>query len=183
MLLLRTLGVSLAAALVVACSAQELLARVTSCAKKLSSAPYAKDQGGQATIDVCGLTGAVFWRADMDIDCDGKRSSACNTGTDASYQPETASDSSGQPLDAASLPFVVVPMKSTRWDYKASGLALGNVVAVMGGDREGAPRRGSRQGGHARQVAREQAPRRQPVSAPITSGDRRRTRPRTLRVR
>lgn len=112
--------------------AADLVAITTACAKKVSSAPYARDVGGAANIDVCGLTGAVFWKADMDIDCDGKPSATCSKATDPSFLAETAaSDSKGQPLDAAKLPYVVVPLPSSRFDYRKAGLRLGNVVAVV----------------------------------------------------
>lgn len=115
-----------------AVSAASLLAKVQGCAKKISSAPYAKDSGGAATIDVCETDGAVFFHADMDIDCDGKPSAECNKSTDASYQAQTATtDSKGEYLDAAKLPFIVVPGVSSRWSYKASGISMGTVGAVI----------------------------------------------------
>jgi len=115
-----------------AVTAAALLAKAQGCAKKVSSAPYAKDSGGTANIDVCALVGAVFWTADMDIDCDGKSSAVCNKSTDPSYQAQTATtDSKGEYLDAATLPYVVVPGVSSRWDYKTSGVAMGSVVAVV----------------------------------------------------
>lgn len=78
----------------------------------------------------------MYWTADLDVDCDGKSSTKCNKKTDAAYQPETAAtDSKGKPLDAASLPFVVVPLPSSRFDYKKNGLKLGSVVAVVYKDR------------------------------------------------
>lgn len=111
---------------------QQLLALVSTCTKKLSSAPYATDEDEASNLDVCGLQGAVFWKADMDIDCDGKASTTCSKKTDPSYLPETAaSDSKGAPLDAAKLPYVVVPLASARFDYAKAGLRLGNVVAVI----------------------------------------------------
>ncbi len=119
-----------------AVTAAALLAKAKGCTTKVSSAPYAKDSGGAANVDVCGLKGAVFWAADMDIDCDGKQSTICNKTTDPDYQSQTATtDSKGQYLDAATLPYVVVPGVSSRWDYKASGVALGSVVAVIYGDK------------------------------------------------
>lgn len=115
-----------------AVTAAALLAKAQGCAKKVSSAPYAKDSGGTANIDVCALVGAVFWTADMDIDCDGKETPQCNLQTDPAYQNQTsAEDSQGQPLDAASLPYVVVPLPSNRFDYAAAGLELGTVIAVI----------------------------------------------------
>lgn len=113
-------------------TADQLLELVATCDVKRSSAPYASDVGAPANIDVCGLVGAVFWKADLDVDCDGKQSTVCNVSTDPGYQPQTAAtDSSGAYLDAATLPYVVVPRVSARFDYRAAGLALGSVVAVL----------------------------------------------------
>lgn len=112
-------------------TAATLLAKLGACTK-VSSAPYAKDAGGTANIDVCGLKNAVWVSADMDIDCDGKQSAVCNKTADASYQAQTATtDSKGAYLDAATLPFVVVPGVSTRWSYKTAGIAMGTVAAVI----------------------------------------------------
>src|SRR6185503_2965501 len=83
-------------------------------------------------IPICGLPGAVFWKADLDVDCDGKMTAQCNLPTDPAYQNQTAAtDSMGQPLDAAALPYVVIPGKSTRFDYSAAGLKMGSVFAVI----------------------------------------------------
>jgi hypothetical protein len=115
-----------------AVTADAILAKLATCTNKLSSAPYAKDVGGTSNIDVCGLTNAVFFKADMDIDCDGKSSAVCNSSTDSSYQNQTAAtDSKGGALDAAVLPFIVVPGVSSRWSYKTSGIAMGTVGAVI----------------------------------------------------
>ncbi len=112
-------------------TAAALLAKLGTCST-LSTAPYAKDASGTANLDVCGLTNAVYFNADMDIDCDGKSSAVCNASTDPSYQSQTAAtDSKGAYLDAASLPFVVVPGVSSRWSYKTAGIAMGSVVAVI----------------------------------------------------
>jgi hypothetical protein len=114
-------------------TAAELLAAASAC-NVISSSGYKTDDeaGLPANIDVCGLTGAVFWKADMDIDCDGKETTQCNASTDPSFYAGTAaSDSNGDPLDAAALPYVVIPSKSTRFDYAAAGIKLGAVVAVI----------------------------------------------------
>ncbi len=112
-------------------TADDLLALVAAC-NTVSNGDYATDDGGAPAVPICGLTGAVFWTADMDIDCDGKQSQECNLGTDPAYLPETsATDSNGEFLDAATLPFVVVPLPSARFDYAAAGLALGSVIAVI----------------------------------------------------
>jgi hypothetical protein len=81
---------------------------------------------------VCGKNGAVFWKADMDIDCDGQRTSNCNEDTDPWYQDDTAfHQSNGSPLKADSLPYVVVPSSSGTWDYTSAGIKGGGVVAVI----------------------------------------------------
>lgn len=111
-------------------TAAELLARLASCNQV--GGEYATDSGGAPTIGICGLPGAVFWTADLDIDCDGKVSAQCNTSTDPSFENQTsATDSHGDPLDAATLPYVVIPLPSSRFDYAAHGLALGSVVALI----------------------------------------------------
>ena len=113
--------------------AAQLLALTADCLM-ISNGGYQSDDddGAPADIPVCGLAGAVFWTADMDIDCDGKMSAQCNPQTDGAYQDQTsAEDSQGDPLDAASLPYVVVPLPSARFDYTQGGLALGSVIAVI----------------------------------------------------
>jgi hypothetical protein len=97
------------------------------------NATYEPDEGAdEPPIPICQLTGAIGWTADMDVDCDGKTTAQCNDDTDPSYYPETsATDSNGDPLDAASLPFVVIPLPNGAFDYEAAGLSLGSVVAVV----------------------------------------------------
>jgi hypothetical protein len=112
-------------------TAAELRARIATC-DPVNGGSLATDDGRAATVSICGLSGAVFWKADLDIDCDGMHTDRCNRTTDPSYQNQTAAtDSRGNPLDAASLPYVVLPGKSTRFDYRAAGLALGSVFAVI----------------------------------------------------
>jgi hypothetical protein len=109
-----------------------ILAKLAACTTKVSKVPYARDVGGIENVDVCSLGNAVFWRADLDVDCDGTPSDVCNVFTDPSYQSQTASiDSHGAYLDAAKLPYIVVPSSSARWNYKASDIALGSVALVI----------------------------------------------------
>ncbi|MGY1496307.1 glycoside hydrolase family 75 protein [Streptomyces sp. QTS52] len=112
-------------------SAANLLAKVTSCSQ-LSSGKYRTDDETSASIPVCGKNGAVFWKADMDIDCDGQRTSKCSETTDPWYQDDTAfHQSNGKPLKADSLPYVVVPSTSSIWNYSGAGIKGGGVVAVI----------------------------------------------------
>ncbi|MFJ8845133.1 glycoside hydrolase family 75 protein [Streptomyces cyaneofuscatus] len=119
-----------------AVSAEELLAEVRSC-RPISRGKYRTDANrSKATVPVCGTTDAVFWKADMDIDCDGRKTKACNTTSDPYFQPQTAFQTSrGKPLDSARLPFVVVPAPGRIWDYRKSGLTGGSVVAVIHKDQ------------------------------------------------
>jgi hypothetical protein len=116
-------------------TAAQLLARIATC-DPVVGGPFSLDASEPATVSICGLPDAVFWKAELDVDCDGRMTEQCNLSTDGAYQDQTAAtDSMGDPLDAAALPYVVVPGKSTRFDYKMAGLAMGSVFAVIYKDR------------------------------------------------
>jgi hypothetical protein len=116
-------------------SAADLLAKIATC-DDVVGGTFATDEGGTSNISICGLTGAVFWKADLDVDCDGKQSAECNLTADPDYDDETsATDSHSDPLDAAALPYVVIPGKSAKFDYETAGLAMGSVVAVIYDDK------------------------------------------------
>jgi hypothetical protein len=108
-------------------SASALLALTNGC-KVVSAHSYALDNGTKTNI--CALNGAIFWKADMDIDCDGKTTTQCNSNTDCCYQNDTAfHNNSDQPLTASTTPYVVIPN-----DFHYSGLDTsngGNVTAVI----------------------------------------------------
>jgi hypothetical protein len=118
-------------------TAAELLAATAGCATVVSNGKFATDDdGSSATVDICGATNAVYWTADMDIDCDGLMSTQCRLSTDPDYQDETSAvDSHGDALDAAALPYVVVPSPSSRFRFTDAGLDLGSVVAVIYNDQ------------------------------------------------
>ncbi|WNI28216.1 glycoside hydrolase family 75 protein [Streptomyces sp. ITFR-6] len=115
--------------------AAELLAKVSSCSQ-ISNGKYRTDEETSATVPVCGANGAVFWKADMDIDCDGQVTTACNEDTDPWFQDDTAFHTSGdKPLSAEKLPYVVVPSSSSIWNYSSAGIKGGGVVAVIYGGK------------------------------------------------
>lgn len=115
--------------------AADLLARVRDCVP-VSRGRYRADEGTSATIPVCGTKEAVFWKADMDIDCDGRPGSRCNSRTDPLFSDATAYEQSdGRYLSAETLPFIVVPAPSAIWDYRAHGVHGGAVAAVVYEDR------------------------------------------------
>jgi len=112
-------------------TADELLAKVTTC-NQISTGKYATDTGAVPSVAVCDKTGAVFWKSDMDIDCNGKITAQCNDSTDPYFFNDTSfHQSDGTPLDAAALPYVVVPEPSGLWDYRVSKVRGGSVAAVI----------------------------------------------------
>ena len=125
-------------------TAEQLLGKVKNCAKQISNGTYSSDNGrgkyrfeanGRAAlagIRVCEKSGAVYFKADMDIDCDGQQTTHCNKANDPYFQPETAcTQSNGRYLISEKLPFVVVPLKSSIWDPARSGLKCGTVGVVI----------------------------------------------------
>ncbi|MFE5813657.1 glycoside hydrolase family 75 protein [Streptomyces sp. NPDC056479] len=112
-------------------SAADLLSRVSKCTA-VSKGRYRSDNGATAKIPVCGTDDVVFWKADMDIDCDGQVTGRCNSRTDPHFSGATAfRQSDGRPLSAERLPYIVVPTPSGIWDYRAHGVRGGSVVAVV----------------------------------------------------
>lgn len=111
-------------------TAADLLALVQNCQQVAGTTKFATDDGDASTIPICQLQGAVWWTSDMDIDCDGGQSAACKA--DPWYLPETsATDSNGNPLDASTLPYIVVPLESNGFDPATHGVHLGDVAAVI----------------------------------------------------
>ncbi|WP_086729366.1 glycoside hydrolase family 75 protein [Streptomyces carpinensis] len=111
--------------------AADLLAKARGCAP-VSRGRYRPDAGKPATIEVCGLRGAVFWKADMDIDCDGRPTRRCNRRTDPGFSPASAYEQSdGSRLNAERLPYIVLPTPSRIWNHRAQGLGGGSVAAVV----------------------------------------------------
>ncbi|MFJ9562306.1 glycoside hydrolase family 75 protein [Streptomyces fuscichromogenes] len=112
-------------------TADDLLARVQDC-DQVSKGRYRSDAGTAATVPVCGTRQAVFWKADLDIDCDGQVTAHCNHGADPSFSAATAfQQSDGRQLNAEQLPYVVVPGPSGRWNHRESGVRGGAVAAVI----------------------------------------------------
>lgn len=118
-----------------AVTAAELLARVRTCTQ-VSRGRYRTDDGTRATVPVCGTREAVFWKADLDVDCDGQPTAHCNHRTDPFFTPATAfQQSDDHRLRAESLPYIVIPATSGIWDPRAHGIEGGAVAAVIYHDR------------------------------------------------
>ncbi|WP_051707361.1 MULTISPECIES: glycoside hydrolase family 75 protein [unclassified Streptomyces] len=116
-------------------AAADLLAQTRHCTP-VSHGRFRSDAGARADIPVCGRHGAVFWKADMDIDCDGRAGRRCNRRTDPQFARATAFQGpDGRRLDAEKVPYIVVPEPSRLWDHRADGVRGGSVAAVIHGDR------------------------------------------------
>jgi hypothetical protein len=98
------------------------------------------DEEGNPTgqsVDICSNPHAIWWTADLDIDCDGGSGKACKD--DPSYQAETAATTeAGDALDASVVPYVVVPLPwnpvgahSEDFFWCDRGLRMGGPVAVI----------------------------------------------------
>ncbi|WP_307805186.1 glycoside hydrolase family 75 protein [Streptomyces sp. VRA16 Mangrove soil] len=111
--------------------AADLLAAVRGC-RQISAGRFRADDGARADIPVCGRGGAVYWKADLDIDCDGRPGRRCNRRTDPLFLDATAyQQSDGRQLSAERLPYVVVPGASRRWNPARSGVRGGTVAALV----------------------------------------------------
>ncbi|MGW6211136.1 glycoside hydrolase family 75 protein [Streptomyces sp. NPDC055109] len=118
-----------------AVGAADLLAKTRDCAA-VSRGRYRTDDGTPAEIPVCGTGSVVFWKADMDIDCDGRPGSLCNDRTDPLFSDSTAfQQSDGRYLSAETLPYIVVPAASGIWNHRDHGIGAGSVAAVIYRDR------------------------------------------------
>ena len=103
-------------------TAADLLALTETCVPVPGISKFKIDaSSGSATVQICQLNGAIWWRADADVDCDGYPDPKCTV--DPYYQGETsAKDSMGQFINAAKVPFYVVPLASNGFDAKNFGI-------------------------------------------------------------
>jgi Fungal chitosanase of glycosyl hydrolase group 75 len=111
-------------------TAGQLLAKLKAC-HPTSSARFATDEHRARTIPVCRASGALFFKADMDIDCDGQVTAHCNLRADRAFQSGTALSPGGKPLAAEKTPYLVLPQPSRGFDYRKYGIQLGAVAAVV----------------------------------------------------
>ena len=112
-------------------TASQLLAKVRTCTV-VSHGKYATDDGESSTVNICKQGSAFFWKADMDIDCDGVRTSNCNEDTDPWYQDQTSFETSqGRPFQADRTHYFVIPLPSSRFNYASNGIRPGSVAAVI----------------------------------------------------
>ena len=112
-------------------TAAQLLAKTSSCSVA-SNGKYKTDEETGATINICKSGSAYFWKADMDVDCDGISTSVCNSSTDPWYQNQTSFETStGNFFTASSTHYFVIPLPSSRFNYSSAGIKPGTVAAVI----------------------------------------------------
>jgi Fungal chitosanase of glycosyl hydrolase group 75 len=112
-------------------TAAQLLAKTKSCSVA-SKGKYKTDEETGATINICKSGTAYFWKADMDIDCDGIKTSNCNKQRDPWYQPQTSfTTSKGKSFQSDKTHYYVIPLPSSRFSYTGSGIRPGTVAAII----------------------------------------------------
>jgi hypothetical protein len=89
---------------------------------------FKTDASAQPSVKIFELQSdnyALFFEADMDIDCDGEPDDKCNENTDPWFYPAL---SVGTGIYASQTPFYVVPVS---FDHEQYGVELGSVGAVI----------------------------------------------------
>jgi Fungal chitosanase of glycosyl hydrolase group 75 len=110
----------------------QLKARIAKGCTKVSKGNYKTDEEARATISICKAGSAFVWTSDMDVDCDGVRTSKCNERTDDAYQNQTSFETSkGRPFQADSTHYFVIPLPSSRFSYKSAKIKPGTTAAVI----------------------------------------------------
>jgi len=80
---------------------------------------------------IYGLKGALYWVADMDVDCDGRPTPGkCDRAHDCCFMMDTAVHGPSGALAAAETPYVVIPN-----NFHPAGLTPGTVIAVIYGGK------------------------------------------------
>lgn len=109
---------------------EDLMNATNSCDAIGGGMKLATDAGADPTVQICELEGAIWWRADFDVDCDGALDEPC-LSADSREPTTSAVDQAGEPLSASLTPFVTVPMPDDTFDYTDQDTMLGSVVAVL----------------------------------------------------
>ena len=114
-------------------TAQQLLNRVHKGCPVVSKGKYKTDDDAKsAIVSICKAGKAYVWNADMDVDCDGVKTSHCNSHTDCCYQGDTSFHTSkGKPFQADLTHFYVIPLPSSRFSYTKAGIKPGSVAALV----------------------------------------------------
>jgi hypothetical protein len=111
-------------------SADALLAKLAACKGTALKGGFGADGPGSISIFACG--NAAYWKADMDVDCDGIQTPPCNTDPQGQPQTSVVDIAPKGDVDPTVLPYFVIPLglPETTW-YTAHGIQLGQVGAVI----------------------------------------------------
>ncbi len=118
-------------------SIAQLKARIAKGCTKVSKSNYkTDDDASRATVSICKAGSAYVWTADMDVDCDGVRTSKCNEHTDCCFQNQTSFETSkGKPFQADSTHYFVISLPSSRFSYTKAGIRPGTTAAIIFGNK------------------------------------------------
>jgi hypothetical protein len=117
----------------------ELLAKIQPLlvpANRINPNTPLKTSYGTGTIYVYKLPGTnppvLVVQTSGAVDCDGQTTTKCNIHTDPAYQNDTSfHQSDGKPLNAATLPFYVLPVVGPYFDYTKNGIQGGQLGAII----------------------------------------------------
>ncbi len=111
-------------------SAAALLAKVAACKATALKGGFGPDGPGSISIFAC--AGAAYWKADMDVDCDGIQTPPCNTDPQGQPQTSLVDIAPNGDIDPTLVPYFVIPLgkPETPW-YTAHDIQLGQVGAVI----------------------------------------------------
>lgn len=113
-------------------TADQLLAKLGGACHAVTKKPLRPKDDAPRSVPVCGLNGAVYAQTGLLVDCDGQRTAQCNEKTDCCFQNDTAfHQSDGQPLNAAALPYIVLPEDSANWHWPKQGIDGASIAAVI----------------------------------------------------
>jgi hypothetical protein len=114
-------------------TAQDLLDKVTACGSSSTAIKggFGLD-GGSGSLSIYQCQSAVYWKADMDVDCDGIQTSPCDTDEQGQPQTSIVDDAPDGDVDPTKLPYFVIPLgdPETTW-YQQFGIGLGQIGAVI----------------------------------------------------
>jgi Fungal chitosanase of glycosyl hydrolase group 75 len=111
-------------------TAAQLLAKVAACGGRPIKGGFGLDGPGNLSIKAC--PGVLFWKADMDVDCDGIQTPPCNIDPQGQPQTSLKDTAPSGDIDPTKLPYFVIPLgkPETAW-YTQHGVELGQVGAVI----------------------------------------------------
>ena len=108
----------------------QIIAKLGNCTKV--KGPFNPDGPNTGNIDVCQTGNVLWWKADLDVDCDGIQTSPCDTDNTGQPQTSIVDLAPSGDVDPTKLPYFVIPLGTpeSEW-YTAYGVELGQIGAVI----------------------------------------------------